>query len=460
MRSDPFHSVVQYELNLKLPQLYQDIARELKNEAYDDQPINHAYVAKYENQVPGIITAFSGDHSFLNGTDEQNRQVIMEAVDSGMALKAGIAVAVATLLYKIMRVFFNNKEFKDDNNGGRGSPSYKRAANEEAKQSIEELKDAKQKAKDAIRVNGNNPINKDEDSPASKAGDQLVSVLESRNPEGKEVTDSQSFITKTELILVQPRNLASMFALKDYSAYDAILKDVKFIMDVLGEDRSAISTIIVLCTQYCALQPGENADKYWNTILLRFMKLIQPITGELKDISAIKEAVDNRLKPILDAQRSWSSVVDTEDASKYFDIEQLSKSFIMEVPNTNDYLLTRSERMGEFNAKFKSQFMVSNDWTESDSYQTYITATEALQEVKRREVGDADPELMRVFKERATSMLIMIDILFGKLSKAVITFRRSADTIDDFIRLETKDFAKISDKYKDLATAYNKDGGI
>lgn len=462
MKTDPFHHIKHHENSLKLPHLYQCIAKELKNEAYDDQPIDHAYVAKYEEQIPGIITSYSGDHSFLNSDSEENRKVIMEAVDSGMALKAGIAVAVATLLYKIMRVFFNNKEFNDDNGGGRGSPTYKRSANEEATKAVEELKDSKQKAKEAIKVNGNNPINRDEDSPANKASRQLADVLDIRDPSNTgEITDASSYITKTELILVQPRNLASMFALKDYTAYDNLLKDVKFIMDTLAEDRSAISTILTLCTAYASLQPGENADKHWNTIHARFMRLINPITGELKDISAIKEAVDNRIKPILDAQRSWTDVSSSEDASKYFDIEQLSKSFAMELPNTNDQLWRRSERMGEFNAKFKSQFMVGFDWTEADSYQTYITATEALNEAKRREdVGSDDPEMLRVYKERATSLLIMTDILFAKLSKAIITFRRSADTIDEFIRTETKEFVKINDKYKDLITAYNKDGGI
>mgnify|MGYP003619115608 FL=1 len=89
-RQDPFKEVGRLEKELKRSELYEDILKQLKTESYDASPIGHNFVLQYEQQLPGIITAVTGDHSFLNSDEETNRRVIMEAVSGGMALKASV----------------------------------------------------------------------------------------------------------------------------------------------------------------------------------------------------------------------------------------------------------------------------------------------------------------------------------------------------------------------------------
>ena len=117
-RQDPFKEVGRLEKELKRSELYEDILKQLKTESYDASPIGHNFVLQYEQQLPGIITAVTGDHSFLNSDEETNRRVIMEAVSGGMALKAGLIAAVLMIIYKIIRVMTNNPAFKAGGGGG------------------------------------------------------------------------------------------------------------------------------------------------------------------------------------------------------------------------------------------------------------------------------------------------------------------------------------------------------
>src|SRR5699024_131227 len=127
------------------------ILKQLKSESYDNSPIGHNFVTQYEQQLPGIITAVSGDHSFLNSDEESNRRVIMEAVSGGMALKAGLVAAVLMIIYKIIRVMTNNPAFKSGG-GGRGTVPYVKEKQEQLVKAAEDLQTAIKDAEAATEV--------------------------------------------------------------------------------------------------------------------------------------------------------------------------------------------------------------------------------------------------------------------------------------------------------------------
>ena len=164
-RLDPFKDVGRLEKELKRNELYEDILKQLKNESYDSSPIGHHFVTQYEQQLPGIITAVSGDHSFLNSDEESNRRVIMEAVSGGMALKAGLVAAVLMIIYKIIRVMTNNPAFKaggGGGGGGRGTAPYVAQKQEQLVKAAENLQEAIKEAKEATQVVKANALTRDE----------------------------------------------------------------------------------------------------------------------------------------------------------------------------------------------------------------------------------------------------------------------------------------------------------
>lgn len=456
-RSDPFKSIRRFELDVKRHSLYEAIKTQLKLEAYDDQPTGHDFVTSLEKQVPGLITTFSNNHSFLNSTDEENRKVIMEAVDSGMALKAGIAVALATLIFKIISVLINNKDFsKDAPGGGRGTPTYKHAANEAAKTAVNEAKSAKDKAKSVISANKSNPLHQDEDSPGNKAAVKAARVQASVLPTPEEQNNAASKpaeVVANVSILADVNGLASLFALKDEGEFKRIIEGTIKVQTVITSDivESCVNAAKTLLSATKSTTTTEQAFQWYNSIFNTFKRIHTGVLdSEGSDVSLMCEKLKEHYSNLGQYQVSYQA---QEDKSKLLTVVELTDAF------ENGAILKRSEAVGSFNENVLNNILKGkSDLADSSTYEMYINVLKEITE-QAAELRSSGGDDGAALAEKLTLTKMMLEVVLHTL-KLVLSQRRTFDTVDSFIKTNTERYTELSALYTNVTSAYEKDGGL
>lgn len=447
-RQDPFKEVGRLEKELKRSELYEDILKQLKTESYDASPIGHNFVLQYEQQLPGIITAVTGDHSFLNSDEETNRRVIMEAVSGGMALKAGLVAAVLMIIYKIIRVMTNNPAFKagGGGGGGRGTAPYVAQKQEELVKAAENLQNAIKEAKNATDVVKANAVTRDETSPQYAAAEKAASVIKvyqhSATGGLEEKPNQQTNKNENPLDVIKSIDL-SAFGFGDLPSF-MMVKDTEIFLFVLDK----MNAIIKALNTY---SPGKLADMVESVSV----KLSQPKDAAFMLSPAYNNMIDeltNRIGQSLGVNLKGSAGFDRDQfmsavKSEYDEMIRTSyetalredpdmvikyETFVVEFVNPDGEFAKRSALVADFNTSFNEFIGTHSELEDSGFYTNLQHYADKLTEYKALIKQEADiPNKDEIIK-RIDVLISLIQIYTKFLLAALCMFRKEVDKIDKF----------------------------
>ena len=442
--ADPFASIVQYERELKRTALCEEIKQRLKLEAYDDSPIGHEFVKHYEKQLPGIITAASGDHTFTTATTEENVNVIMEAIDSSMALKGGLIAAALMIVYKIIKVIMGNKSFGSGSGGGRGTPTYVKSANERLKELKEEYIRKQKEAKEATRGVPKSAI--DEDTPIADAAKKLNDTYTKyiKNPDGtiseekKAVLDNADAIFKSledmDEFVTNLDNLPAFFLVKDESIFLGVMNRVNDIVKMLNNYTPSHACDDI--EGFVNIRPldkmiSETGDK----VLLGIAKNLEKITGMNPETILRSNSIDISAELRNETAEMLATTYGEgkqNEAAKFLPNEA---EIIKDINDPHGVFIKRSEYCAEFNESFML-FLEDNKELEDSKFYAGFQHLSELVLRARDELSDSGQGIgsttQTSIKQRLNLTESVIRMYVGFLLKTLVTFRRQTDLIDSF----------------------------
>ena len=458
---NPFAGLEKHENELKRHALYGEIKQLLIHaEAYDDSGIGHEFVTHFERELPGIITAHTQDHSFINGTPEENRRIIMEAVDSGMALKTGIVAAILLLVYKIIRVVINNKEFGKDG-GGRGSAAYTTQQFSDLKTQVDRFNENKKELKVVIPSAANNPLHTEEDSKVYKSADKAIQVFQiDDNGNANPV----KMVEKIEFVAT-PGNLAAFFAFKDTKKSAEVLGKVDKVYKAMS--RFNISKFINLMmtvasaastTNLAHTTKAFNDEQSAKTLLSQINEIARAfdISAEVRSVEDLKTA----LTPYLDVDavmnRSYKRVLE-ENAGEVLSIAELSKS-VMDIADGRSALKAIFDQTVVFNEEFTKITDNESDLEDSKFYQSlnmFVTALTGAKEALQSE----KPEGYDSAAQRITQYIQLHELFTRGLLKIFATFRKQSDTGNEFLKVNIAKLEEVNKALETVITEVKTDEG-
>lgn len=447
-RQDPFKEVGRLEKELKRSELYEDILKQLKTESYDASPIGHNFVLQYEQQLPGIITAVTGDHSFLNSDEETNRRVIMEAVSGGMALKAGLVAAVLMIVYKIIRVLTNNPAFKagGGGGGGRGTTPYVAQKQEELVKAAENLQNAIEEAKNATDVVKANAVTRDETSPQYAAAEKAASVIKvyqhSATGELEEKPNQQTNNSENPLDVIKSidlnafgfGDLPSFMVAGDDKIFFAVLNKMDGVIKALntynpGKLADMVESVSVKLSQpkdaAFMLSPAYNnmIDELTNRIGQSLGVNLKGAIGFDRDqfMNAVKSEYDEMIRT------SYETTL-REDPSAVIKYE----TFVIDFVKPDGEFAKRSALVAIFNSSFNEFIGTHSELEDSGFYTNLQHYADKLTEYKALIKQEADiPNKDEIIK-RIDVLISLIQIYTKFLLAALCMFRKEVDKIDKF----------------------------
>lgn len=447
-RQDPFKEVGRLEKELKRSELYEDILKQLKTESYDASPIGHNFVLQYEQQLPGIITAVTGDHSFLNSDEETNRRVIMEAVSGGMALKAGLVAAVLMIIYKIIRVMTNNPAFKagGGGGGGRGTTPYVAQKQEELVKAAENLQNAIEEAKNATDVVKANAVTRDETSPQYAAAEKAASVIKvyqhSATGELEEKPNQQTNNSENPLDVIKSidlnafgfGDLPSFMVAGDDKIFFAVLNKMDGVIKALntynpGKLADMVESVSVKLSQpkdaAFMLSPAYNnmIDELTNRIGQSLGVNLKGAVGFDRDqfMNAVKSEYDEMIRT------SYETTL-REDPSAVIKYE----TFVIDFVKPDGEFAKRSALVAIFNSSFNEFIGTHSELEDSGFYTNLQHYADKLTEYKALIKQEADiPNKDEIIK-RIDVLISLIQIYTKFLLAALCMFRKEVDKIDKF----------------------------
>ena len=445
-RLNPFKDVSRLEKELKRTELYEDILKQLKSESYDSSPIGHNFVTQYEQQLPGIITAVSGDHSFLNSDEESNRRVIMEAVSGGMALKAGLVAAVLMIIYKIIRVMTNNPAFKaGGGGGGRGTAPYVAQKQEQLVKAAENLQAAIKDAEAATQVVKANALTRDETSPQYAAAEKAASAIKvyqhsstgglEEKPNDKTTSDNPLEVIKNiDITAFGFGDLPSFMMVKDTEIFLHVLKKMNAVIKALntyspGKLADMVEAVSVKLSQpkdaAFMLSPAYNnmIDELTNRIGQSLGVNLKGSAGFDRDqfMNAVKSDYDEMIRT------SYETAL-REDPNMMIRYE----TFVVEFVNPDGEFAKRSAMVADFNSSF-NEFIGSHSELEDSGFYTNLQhyaakLTEYKASIKQEAELDNKDEIIK----RIDVLINLIQVYTKFLLAALCMFRKEVDKIDTF----------------------------
>ena len=445
-RLNPFKDVSRLEKELKRTELYEDILKQLKSESYDSSPIGHNFVTQYEQQLPGIITAVSGDHSFLNSDEESNRRVIMEAVSGGMALKAGLVAAVLMIIYKIIRVMTNNPAFKaGGGGGGRGTAPYVAQKQEQLVKAAENLQAAIKDAEAATQVVKANALTRDETSPQYAAAEKAASAIKvyqhsstgglEEKPNAKTTSDNPLEVIKNiDITAFGFGDLPSFMMVKDTEIFLHVLKKMNAVIKALntyspGKLADMVEAVSVKLSQpkdaAFMLSPAYNnmIDELTNRIGQSLGVNLKGSAGFDRDqfMNAVKSDYDEMIRT------SYETAL-REDPNMMIRYE----TFVVEFVNPDGEFAKRSAMVADFNSSF-NEFIGSHSELEDSGFYTNLQhyaakLTEYKASIKQEAELDNKDEIIK----RTDVLINLIQVYTKFLLAALCMFRKEVDKIDTF----------------------------
>lgn len=446
-RLDPFKDVSRLEKELKRSELYEDILKQLKSESYDSSPIGHHFVTQYEQQLPGIITAVSGDHSFLNSDEESNRRVIMEAVSGGMALKAGLVAAVLMIIYKIIRVMTNNPAFGTGGggSGGRGTAPYVKEKQEQLVKAAENLQAAIKDAEAATEVVKANALTRDETSPQYAAAEKAASAIKvyqhsligdlEEKPNGQTTSDNPLDVIKSiDLNAFGFGELPGFMMVKDTEVFSHVLGKMDAVINALNTYSPGKLADMVEAVSSKLAQPKDSAfmlsPAYNNMIDELATRVGKSLGVDLKgsagfDLDQFMKAVKSDYSDMI--HTSYEKSLE-EDASLMINYS----TFVTDFVNPDGEFAKRSALVADFNTSFNEfigehkELEDSGFYTNLQHYATKLTEYKAL--IKQEAELDNKDEIIK----RIDVLISLIQVYTKFLLAALCMFRKEVDKIDKF----------------------------
>lgn len=474
------HAASRQLLKLKRLTLQESISQALKQEAYDDSGIDNTWVSNLEKEAPGIITAYSGDHNFTTATPEENRRVVMEAVNSGTALKAGIVAAVILLIFKVYRVLTNNKEFNMGGSGGRGTSSYNAQQLEEVrakgKQALEEL----EKAKEVINQVKNNPLNREDDSPVYKSVERM-----NRAVVGHTVTDEQKTSKnpldevanlKFEFLTQIPHLLPFYFITSSDKAFEKALAFYELLVNFNTGKMSKVFDFRVFITDMSNLASDLSgmglvqlsnslmSPKYqgnWVSICQGILSGFGELVPEAKQTASrlqgaklpqYVEELQKTIKPftemasIMMSQNTGSvSSPDGETFGVFTDDELYKQAityFESDGQTGTGSIFSRIGKIGEPNERFKEFVTLYEREFESSDGSGAMQETQSRfdQIITRiKESDELEPDSRSILLAHVNAYKSLFDIVIVQLLKTLFNFRTSADKANVMLKRMNSD---------------------
>lgn len=445
-RLNPFKDVSRLEKELKRTELYEDILKQLKSESYDSSPIGHNFVTQYEQQLPGIITAVSGDHSFLNSDEESNRRVIMEAVSGGMALKAGLVAAVLMIIYKIIRVMTNNPAFKaGGGGGGRGTAPYVAQKQEQLVKAAENLQEAIKEAKEATQVVKANALTRDETSPQYAAAEKAASAIKvyqhsidgglEEKTEAKTASDNPLDVIKSiDLSAFGFGELPAFMMVKDTEIFLHVLDKMNAIIKALNTYSPGKLADMVESVSVKLSQPKDAvfmlSPTYNNMIDELTNRIGQSLGVDLKgsagfDRDQFMEAVKSDYDEMIRTSYEKALQEDPNVLIKY-------ETFVVEFVNPDGEFAKRSALVADFNTSFNEFIGEHKELEDSGFYSNLQHYATKLTEYKALIKQESELENKDEIIKRIDVLISLIQIYTKFLLAALCMFRKEVDKIDKF----------------------------
>ena len=447
---NPFVGLEKYDAELKRHDLYKEIKELLvKHEAYDDSPIGHEFVAHFEKELPGIITAYSGDHSFINGSSEENINVVMEAVETGTALKAGLVAAVLVLIYKIIRVIINNPSFKGSGSGGggRGSAVATKQQIEQLNDQVERYNNNSKELKDIEPTLSSNPLHKEEDSKVVKAAEKGIVIMEVQADGTAKEKETQSTSNENPIkklaqtnFGVDPRQLAAFFAIEEPKEFDDILNTINALFEGLKKFKlngfiafleNTVSSIHTTQPETIIKTLNEPRTSEALQGLVNDVKECLIIDGNISSASELKETLSNGTELNKLISISYGKASTEGYPFKLIDIQTLSMDILSGVVGKS-VILERAELAGKMNDNFMSVLDYQTELEDSETYQRLTMVSKLIDEGKNL-LKEHGGEGFDGAVARLTEINTLVEVFTVHVLKLFATVRRQTDTLTKFL---------------------------
>lgn len=473
------------EMNaIKAFDLRHNLLNTLKLEAYDDSAIDNMWVAKLEKEVPGIVTAYSGEHNFATSTPEENRKVVMEALNSGTAIKASIIGAIILLIYKVYRVMTNNKSFAGGGSGGRGSTIYNARRNEELRDAGVKAVEISTRVKENAAVAAENKLNLEDDSQAYRAAERFLNTVELDVNDEQAAENPFTRIEKMnfDILYKNAGELPSYIMEKDQNAFDDVFSFYTTLVGIAtGELRGAFDFHVVnqkvaeLTDQLLTGSKDQMLKAILNDngvkgLMDRYSSYVGEHLGRAMEDPELANnktvgLIRNKLNGVMvEVARSTSLFKNTEPTNNTMTKDEVIDDILRALEGGHESkILKRCEMVGKFNDEFQT---LLNDYprdfgeTGSSTIKEKIMAD--LDRVATR-VKDDDsftpPErtmvLNAVGELKAIYELVQVQIL-GSIFK----FRMNTDKINKFQDLCIESLLDIYDSGVKFITTIEKSEDI
>lgn len=468
LKISPFKGLEAAERELKRTELYQDIAKQLKLESYDASPIGHSFVAQYEKQLPGIITAVAGDHSFLNGDDETNRRIIMEAVDSGLALKAGLIAAVLMIIYKIIRVITNNKSFGGGSGGGRGSVPYVTDQQQQLVAVATDLQESLSQAQDSLTIVASNAAARDETSSQYAAAEQVSSAYRVyvQGPDGIAVQDEPQkpkveddpfkLIKDMNISAIGFASLPAFMVSKNQKDFTGVLTAVNTTLKALKVyDPAKLSDMVEQVSS--KLSRPEDSEFLLSQ---NYNNMVTELVNRISDALGLGKPSNPAALPKLEISPTLKETYEALIRTSYGELLEEKSQAAMTIPEfVKDFIeedgefAQRSMFLAEFNSSF-AEFLGDNKELEDSRYysglQHYATTLSEYKQMIKQSAGVTNKD--EIIK-RLDLLISIIEVYTKFLLATICMFRKEADKVDQFRENNIEKMQKLSKALKDFANS-------
>lgn len=469
--NNPFAVVERQEIELKRHQLYAEMKNLItKNEAYDDSGIGHDFVTHYERQLPGIITAHANGHSFINSSPEENLQVVMEAIESGTALKAGLVAAALMLVFKIIRVVMNNPAFSNSG-GGRGTVTATKDAIAKLNEQAERHNDQVKELKDMAQTIASNPLHREDDSKVYKEAVKAIKIV-TVNDDGTsgKVEDLSKDPIKTLPVLkfrANPNNIAAFFAVVEADKQQFIFEYMDHLFDGINKLNleAFIRNMDLLANVATTNNPKHvvetlNSERIAHLIgdLVTSLKVCLGIQSNANTASELKGELihfDQVYKMISISYANAQNEPDFD--AKLADLDMITQDVLMDLAGKS-VIRETLEKAAVLNEKFASIVDNNPELAESDTYQRLQHISDSLDAVngllREGKVEGFDGAIARINEFRA-----IMDLLASRVLKLFAMFRKQTDSGFKFIEQTISDLEKFNDAIHNVIETAKTDEG-
>lgn len=468
-KTDLATSVEKQIAELTRIQLLDQLHQSLKSEAYDDMPLDNEGVGQLEKIAPGIITAFSGNHNFTTGTIDENLKVVMEAVDAGRALKAGIVVAVFLLLYKVYSVMTNNPSFKiagGSGGGGRGTSIYATKQNEEVHTLATQAQQAITEVQEIIPTVARNPLNREDDSPMHRAATNLVRVAESGKQQGEEEVDPYKEIPQLVLCFSDTDVPMILFA-KEVATYNNFENKLMALLDLIDKNNGHsslnkfIENVLAINKIYSNIHSGNVKQLRDSMVTSKLRTSLTQYILELANFYKLGngnvESVDDAINgsSVSMAAREYVKVIEegltpmrNYDGNSLSD-EEIFKAMCKDPKADNNHIYWRNSKLGMCNDVFADMLKESGHGFQEDSQviaallSSLTQAKTAIREARTLEDNDITEDELSSMYKLTSDVEAYLNLYTSFILKPIFLTRTRLDKVTGYLENVIEQFNKV-----------------